>query len=523
MDVVIMDIIIRWLGIVVLGAALVVVNYWFVRSVYQQLVNREVVILPFSFATGEDEKGQRGLALARLFGSRLASIHGDIARVQQVAATALATTAEQTHFDVIPLIFPQTAEIPASLFEPLDLSLTVAGVEVGGLIARFQRLWVSQRTLAFTVIPKEEGRVTVTADMTSVLGPGNQWFSVESEGRSDEIASNIAYALLQRRIAKGNLITINEVKLSDFRRLVEIIVEVSSLNERVRAGVSSERRFIALLPELEKLANNLPDWHELTYLTASVAEGAGNRRSALAQYARLWAETELKRRALPEPLRSAVLDRLGLRGDNVEPKAEGRRLLFAARARAFARLMDLPGADPEIALGGKLVEDPNAYAVWNREKYYYEVNPSHVDEPGLPQYVAIMGRFMAKHFERCFSQSSTAPQEAQIFWNEFRTSVVGYLIRSVPEFSKVQFYPQYQSFSRILKYMERSNPDSVKRLAIELLDGYECDWTRRAIREKVKKIDHERGLLLAHIIDEAFESEPDWRDDTAGETRSSQP
>jgi hypothetical protein len=211
-----MDVIIRWLGLLILGLALLLANYWFVRAVHQQIAGRDVVILPFGFATGSDKKGRRGLALARLFGSRLASIQGDFARMRwsEVAATppdrhVPGTAADP--IDAIALILPQTVELPASLFEPLDLSLSVAGVEVGGLLAQAQRLLVARRTLSFIVIPKDEDRAIVTADLAPLLGPRHRWFAIESDARPDEIATNLAYAVVQRRIAEDRLAAIGEL------------------------------------------------------------------------------------------------------------------------------------------------------------------------------------------------------------------------------------------------------------------------------------------------------------------------
>src|SRR5262249_38029799 len=114
-------------------------------------------------------------------------------------------------------------------------------------------------------------------------------------------------------------------------------------------------------------------------------------------------QLERKRDDGPDPLRSAAaagLSRLGRVA--ADPALDERLRSFIARASAFAQLMDLPGADPEIAL----VETPTpgAYAVWDPERHRYE-NPANLEERRLPPYVALMG---PAHGQAC-STAASAP------------------------------------------------------------------------------------------------------------------
>jgi hypothetical protein len=99
--------------------------------------------------------------------------------------------------------------------------------------------------------------------------------------------------------------------------------------------------------------------------------------------------------------------------------------------------MGLAGSHPAIVF--KEQQHEGLQAMWNGDAHQYEVNPKNLETPGLPQYVALMGRFMEQHYERCFGDDTKAPRDG-MFWNQFRIGVVDYLIRSVPEFSQVNSF-----------------------------------------------------------------------------------
>ena len=68
---------------------------------------------------------------------------------------------------------------------------------------------------------------------------------------------------------------------------------------------------------------------------------------------------------------------------------------------------------------------------------------------------------MAKHFARCFGANQRSREFE--FWNDLRTSVVGYLITSQPEFAKFELFSRDHSLPRLLRHMASSNADAVKR------------------------------------------------------------
>jgi len=125
-----------------------------------------------------------------------------------------------------------------------------------------------------------------------------------------------------------------------------------------------------------------------------------------------------------------------------------------------------------------------------------------VTTPGIPQYVALMGRFMEAHYERCFGGENPAADGN--FWNQFRYSVVDYLIQSVPEFSKVQAIGSGFPLFAVLKSIEEQTGQPPRRLALELLKRYECNWDEANIEARVAAAAQERGLVAPEVVQKAF-------------------
>ena len=112
-----------------------------------------------------------------------------------------------------------------------------------------------------------------------------------------------------------------------------------------------------------------------------------------------------------------------------------------------------------------------------------------------------MGRFMDRNFQKCFSKDTGASKVDVSFWQEFRHSLVDYLIQTQPEFKDVinvgKGYPLFASMQSLEK---QAGADAAKRMAIELLDRFDCDWSRANLRDQMIKINQERGLMAAEAI-----------------------
>jgi predicted Zn-dependent protease len=171
------------------------------------------------------------------------------------------------------------------------------------------------------------------------------WFG--SDRDPDEIATNAAYALIQRKLADKQLGRVETLELADFRALLETVFEVERLNRLVARGYVVEDRFAGLLSRIEALSQKTPDWPELTYLIASIADGAGNHAKAIVCYRKLQTP-QVERTADPKIVRWAAqrLAELGQVAEAVDAEAQERSV---SAARDFARLMGLEGPESAVA------------------------------------------------------------------------------------------------------------------------------------------------------------------------------
>jgi hypothetical protein len=286
---------------------------------------------------------------------------------------------------------------------------------------------------------------------------------------------------------------------ADFRVLIDGILSVDRLNAKVRRGYVLDREFHDVLGSLEPLTGKLPDYYELQYFVGSVAESAGNKTKAARWYRAVV--------AAPEGMVSSAIvgdarERLARVETVVPTEGTEAEQAFRAEATRFAELMGLEGADPKIVF--KPQKESGLQALWNGDEHQYEVNPDHVKTPGMPQYVALMGRFMEQHYERCFGEGK--PGGDANFWNEFRISTVDYLIRSVPEFSQVDTYGSRYPWFKTLKNIESQTGQPPQRLALELLNRYDCNWSTANFEGHVQTVAKERGLVAPEIITKAFQA-----------------
>jgi hypothetical protein len=286
----------------IIGITLLLVNFWFVQSVRRWLFADDFVIAPFE-VTQQDAPDEYGSLLARMLTVRLANLLENLRQVREAATASRKNPRGESPGDLQPavttLFVPQAVDIPVDLLQPVDFQLSVGGVEVGGLFAWLQRLFASQRTLVFTVMA-DEGKAVVSADLQGFARAGAPYLWFESKAGADEITTNIACALIQRKLAQNPRSPIAVLDLFDFRTLLEGVLKVEQLNERVRQRYVVDDQFIALLPDIERLSSKAPQWRELSFLAGNIAESGGNRRQAIIHYQRvLHAEQSADKDAQP--------------------------------------------------------------------------------------------------------------------------------------------------------------------------------------------------------------------------------
>lgn len=504
-----------------LGLTLLVLNVWFFRTVQQSLLARDLVLAPFEIiGSAEPTKSE---PLARILNVRLSAILRDIAAARVEASAAPdAKKDAQARAAALPaatLFLPEEVVIPTELLRPVDFKVAVAGVEVGGILSWMQSALIRPRTLTFTVVQKGD-KALVSADVSAFVEGGDPYVTFECANVPDEIATAAAYALIQRRLGtdarrswrayvQGLFSARRETAVeprvtrldpSDFRLLVDAVLAVNRINASVRRGYVLDRQLLDVFERIEPLTAKLPDYYELQYFVGSVANAAGNKTQAARWF----------RSVLAAPTGSvseAILAsaREGLSGADTgaalaAEMTDPRQQKFVRESVRFGELMGLPGTPPAITFVPQKMAA--IQAVWNVKAHRYEVNPDNVETPGLPQYVALMGRFMEQHYDRCFGDESK--QNDGMFWNDFRHGIVDYLIRSVPEFGQVEVSFQQLRSASMLRAIEKETGQPARRFALELLNRYDCSWNESTFEQHAVEIAQERGLVDPAVVQRAF-------------------
>ena len=272
------------------GIVLLVVNAWYLSIVYHSIKGGGLVIAPIRIVGAPAGTSGMDESLARMLLVRLRSITADLEQSQ----TSLKSDQGSTEAGVgqtggVSTLFaaPRTVRLEAQLFEPTDFDVKVAGVEVGGLLPWFQRWFVEDRTLSFTVSLQEHTAfVAGNIDALGDSGARPIWIRVENQS-PEAIVDGIAFSLIQRAWAEDER-EIGDLKPEEFRTLVLSVGRIAEINRRVRTlRIPARAEFAAVLNEVGPLADRIAAWGKLTYFAATIAEGAQDNQRAVALYQRL--------------------------------------------------------------------------------------------------------------------------------------------------------------------------------------------------------------------------------------------
>jgi hypothetical protein len=296
-----MDFLSSWDGFIriviylMIGGFLIILNIWYVRALREEISGGEVVIAPFQIVGQKDDDGKIGSGLAYILQARLKRIEQDLAAAQQslrktprASETAIALLPSQQIHSFQPSILPiglSSVDIPTQLLETTNIKLAVGGVDVGGVLPWIQQRIARPRTLRFSVIYEGDNAIIDGNISAFGKGTGASTIHLETKATSGDITSNIAYALMQRKLIEDGNTTVGALSLDDFRSLLNTIVLTYELNRKGALGsLPKQDDFTKLLPDIEILAKKVPDWTELSYLAAGIAEGASSNDKALYFY-----------------------------------------------------------------------------------------------------------------------------------------------------------------------------------------------------------------------------------------------
>jgi hypothetical protein len=511
-----MDTVLRIVVFFVAGGLLILVNAWFARTVYRTFFPSTFVIAPIQVIGQKEENPNLGGALANHLRSQLSLI----ARGLEIAQESLVGEAqpkdvvseELTGFAAGRLFATGSVSVPTALLEPVNINVSVAGVEVGGLIPWLQRELTSSRALTFSVL-MEGDRAIVSGDIRPLTNrvDGSLWIEVEPPATPAKIAAQIAYAVIQSKLSADEKNKVGMLALDEFKTLVTTIVTVARLNGDARRGLGVKREgFDQLFGPIERLVTKVPQWYELTLLAAEIADRTGRKDKALQLYRQVKQLADDPDTVEAEPkVRARIEQRIAALEPQAAPLVNQREQAFVEASRQYARQLGLSSPDPMIVFG--VSKYPTNPAFWDGREQRYEVNSSYIDQPGLPEYIALMGRFLAKHFQRCFGNgqaggSHSSAKPSLLAWNDFRYGVTDYILST----TRVPFpdnYTRDRMIDKALSQMEAELPDkreSMLKLALALLDRYECDWTPQNLEQKILAINEELKLIPPEIITRAF-------------------
>ncbi|MCP4230872.1 MAG: hypothetical protein GY771_12110, partial [bacterium] len=128
----------------------------------------------------------------------------------------------------------------------------------------------------------------------------------------------------------------------------------------------------------------------------------------------------------------------------------------------------------------------------------YVVNTSWLGKAEyLPEYIAIMGRFMLLHYDHAIGDGSRDGLADPILWNSFRMSLQNYLIEANTDSdSEASYIPGDDRLLRFLKDLEdRTDAASVTKLAVTLLVSFDPTWTLDTIPKVLSDINQEERLV----------------------------
>ncbi len=202
-----MDTIIRILIYLSIGSGLLGANLWFFGTVYKAFFNRGVVIASFKIIGKEDDESKLGINLANRLRHQLIKIPQELEDSQSLITQKTSDTKESessgVFIPIVPIPSLKKVTLPTQIFEPLNIKVEVAGVEVSEIIPWLQRWIVSERTLSFTVYYKGN-----KAKVAGNFGPFAKsksellWLEDIEANNDDGIVNSISYQLILNKLSE---------------------------------------------------------------------------------------------------------------------------------------------------------------------------------------------------------------------------------------------------------------------------------------------------------------------------------
>lgn len=284
------------------GLTLSVAVIWYLGLLYQEIRGTgQIVIDPLTVIdNGGKANDELGKALAQMLQARLQSLAHELQDAQASFTTNVRAPALPQGAPAAPVgdvrLWTQAVTLQTGLLQPIDMKLSVGGVDVGGILPWFQRWLSSPRTLHFTLY-SQETEVQIFGSLAA-LGLSDAGLRLRVKGPDgkaaslDVIVDSLAHEIVHRYLAHDTTNRLEILDPSEFMSLAEVLVGVAQANRKSFLGRPAQKEFAALVPSITALADKVPDWPELGYLAARIADSGRDSTTALAYYRRALAKYE---------------------------------------------------------------------------------------------------------------------------------------------------------------------------------------------------------------------------------------
>ena len=243
------------------GLAVLLVALWLLNVVFQQITGTGRIVLDQFTVVRTDGKTDEefGKGLAQGLQARLPLLERELDDAQSglgAAPTASdpASVAAARQSIGLPKIIPPGG-LTTSLLQPVDLKLSVAGVDVGGLIPWLQRKLTNYRTLYFT-ISVEDDRAEIYGSLIA-LGSSNSGLNLTVPGENGKppslakIVNLLAHGILRRYyLYKDPNHKLASLTDEEFEDLSKVLVGAELANRRTASGRHNPEDFSKLIPTI---------------------------------------------------------------------------------------------------------------------------------------------------------------------------------------------------------------------------------------------------------------------------------
>jgi len=281
-----MDAMIKILLYVAIGFLLLTANIWYLKSIGSTIWPRTPrVIAPFQIVGKSDEGGKLGIVLASMLKARLGRIREEMEASARSLEDAKSIEVNQ---EIVPGVFRISKQpmepipLPNEVFQPLNLNMSVGGVEVGGILSWLQRRLTQDDALSFSA--HYSGDKAIVSGSLDSAGSKTLWIGT-SGSNDDELVADIAYAITQKRFSE-RYAEVEALTTKEFQSLLTILHNAAELNRQTVLGRTTGAGYDDLLTGIQKLLEKMPNWKLLVRLTAEIAERAERLETAIAFYYR---------------------------------------------------------------------------------------------------------------------------------------------------------------------------------------------------------------------------------------------